>query len=88
MDSVILNILTKNIKKPDINVYWNVRFNQVLQICITDLYHSDTEERWLVIGIVHCIFFVVYTEWGEITRIISARPATKAGEKIYYDHNK
>ena len=36
------------------------------------------EERWQTLGIVKKVLFVVYTERGEITRIISARAANKA----------
>jgi uncharacterized DUF497 family protein len=54
-----------------------------------DLYHSETEERWLAIGIVNRALFVVFTEGGEnIIRLISARVATRAEERLYNDHNK
>ena len=48
--------------------------------------HSTlTEDRWNAIGMVGKILFVVYTERGERTRIISARRATKEEEREYYD---
>ena len=52
-------------------------FNDPLKIILPDLYHSDKEERWLAIGIVSRILFVVFTERSEnIIRIISARVGT------------
>ncbi len=51
-----------------------------------DAKHSRNEERWATIG---CdgtrILYVVYTERGRnLTRIISARKATKNEQKTYY----
>ena len=64
-------------------------FNDPFRVILPDLYHSEKEERWLVIGIVSRILFVVFTERGEnIIRIISARVGTKAEERLYNDHNK
>ena len=50
-----------------------------------DDFHSDEEERWQVIGKVKDILFVIYTERGDITRIISARKADSQERKMYYD---
>ncbi|MBO6107897.1 MAG: BrnT family toxin [Eubacterium sp.] len=51
-----------------------------------DAEHSSlTEDRWNAIGMVERVLFVVYTERGENTRIISARRATKDEEDEYYD---
>ena len=51
-----------------------------------DTEHSTlTEDRWNAIGMVERVLFVVYTERGENTRIISARRATKEEEDEYYD---
>ena len=47
--------------------------------------HSQTEERWQVIGKVENILFVVYTERGDRTRIISAREATPVEKEWYYN---
>ena len=41
------------------------------------------EDRLITIGKVDKILFVVYTEQGDKTRIISARPATKAERRLY-----
>ena len=63
-------------------------FNDPLKIILPDLYHSEKEERWLAIGLVGRVLFVVFTERSEnIIRIISARTATKAEERLYNDQN-
>ena len=58
-----------------------------------DSVHSDYEDRYITVGIVDdmaLILMVVYTMRGNdtITRIISARKATKNERKMYYDHNE
>ena len=63
-------------------------FNDPLRIILPDLFHSESEERWLAIGLVSRVLFVVFTERGEnIIRIISARTATKAERELYNDQN-
>ena len=49
-----------------------------------DNVHSTDEDRYIVLGVVGDVLFVVYTERGEAIRLISARPATKAERDIYY----
>ena len=49
-----------------------------------DFEHSDNEERYIAIGRVGEILFVVYTERGEKIRLISARLADEDEEAIYY----
>ena len=63
-------------------------FNDPCRVILPDLFHTGKEERWLVIGIVSKVLFVVFTERGENIRIISARSATKAEKRLYNDHNK
>ena len=64
-------------------------FNDPSIVILPDLYHVEKEERWLAIGIVNNVLFVVFTEPGEnVIRIISARTGTKAEERLYNDHNK
>ena len=46
--------------------------------------HSVDEDRWITIGKVRDILFVVYTERGEIIRLISARRATLQERSDYY----
>ena len=48
-----------------------------------DKKHSDEETRYITIGRVNDILFVVYTEREEFTRLISARRATKK-ERVKY----
>ncbi len=54
---------------------------------IYDFQHSIDEERYISIGKVGDIIFVVYTYRGENIRIISARPATKLERRLYYEQN-
>ena len=64
-------------------------FDDPGKIILPDLYHSEKEERWLAIGVVSHLLFVVFTERSEnVIRIISARIGTKAEERFYNDHNK
>jgi len=44
---------------------------------------SDYEERWQTIGKADKVLFVVYTERGDSTRIISARLAEPFERRIY-----
>lgn len=48
-----------------------------------DTLHSDEEDRYIVIGKVRDVLYVVYTERGDRTRIISARRATKKERRLY-----
>ena len=50
-----------------------------------DELHSDDEERIKIIGRVKEILTVIYTERGDVNRIISARQATKREEALYYE---
>ena len=45
---------------------------------------SDGEERWQTMGFVDDVLFVVYTERGDVTRIISARIAEPFERRIYH----
>ena len=54
-----------------------------------DVSHSIDEDRYITIGVVSgtvVIVMVVYTENDNVTRIISARPAS-AREKEEYQHD-
>lgn len=56
---------------------------------IFDELHSDLEERYITIGMIDNIAYivvVVYTERGEAIRIISARKATKNERRMYNDY--
>ena len=54
---------------------------------IYDFEHSMDEERYIAIGKVGEVLFVVFTERGERIRIISARLATDAERRLYYDQS-
>ena len=58
-------------------------FNDNKRIEFFDVNHSGTEDRLITIGKVDKVLFVVYTERGDKTRIISARPAHKAERRLY-----
>ena len=49
-----------------------------------DKLHSQNEDRYVVLGCVQGILYVVYTMRGEAARLISARMATPTERKIYY----
>ncbi len=50
-----------------------------------DFEHSTEEDRYIAIGKVKEILFVVYTEKKDIIRLISARLATGEERRLYYD---
>ena len=45
------------------------------------------EDRWQTLGRVDNVLFVVYSERGDTTRIISARPASGREKRSYYGHD-
>ena len=49
-----------------------------------DKLHSQDEERYVVLGCVQGVLYVVYTMRDEYARLISARMATPYERKIYY----
>ncbi|MDR3160556.1 MAG: BrnT family toxin, partial [Spirochaetaceae bacterium] len=57
------------------------------KVILPDLFHSGEDERWIVIGMVNKVLFVVYTEREKNMRLISARSATKAEKEIYHENN-
>lgn len=52
---------------------------------IYDFEHSIDEDRYIALGKVGDVLFVVFTERKETIRLISARLATIAERRIYYD---
>ncbi len=48
-----------------------------------DFEHSISEDRYIALGKVGEVLFVVYTERKDAVRLISARFATKAERRIY-----
>jgi uncharacterized DUF497 family protein len=49
---------------------------------------SDGEDRWQTMGFLDDVLFVVYTERGAVTRIISARIAESFERRIYYGNSE
>ena len=49
-----------------------------------DKLHSQDEDRYVVLGCVQGILYVVYTMRDEAARIISARMANSQERRIYY----
>lgn len=52
-----------------------------------DFEHSKHEDRYIAIGKVGNILFVVFTERKDSIRLISARLATESERRLYYDQN-
>ena len=73
-----------NWKKHGINFEDATRvFEDENRIDYLDEVHSDYEDRYITIGRVEKILFVVYTEREDRTRIISARKANKSERREY-----
>ena len=62
-------------------------FDDENRIEIYDVEHSIDEDRYNTIGLVHDMLFVVYTERKDKLRMVSARLATQAERRLYYDYN-
>lgn len=60
-------------------------FNDPNYIEMFDFEHSIDEDRYIAIGKVGEVLFVVFTERTEAIRLISARLATSAERRLYYD---
>ena len=52
-----------------------------------DFEHSVDEDRYIAIGMVGDLLFVVFTERSDAIRLISARLATESERRLYYDQN-
>ena len=52
-----------------------------------DFEHSIEEDRYIAIGCVGDVLFVVFTERRENIRLISARLATESEGRLYYDQD-
>lgn len=62
-------------------------FDDPYYIEMFDFEHSVDEDRYIGIGKVGDVLFVVFTERKETIRLISARLATNAERELYYDQN-
>ncbi len=66
-------------------------FNDENRLELFDEIHSEFEDRYITIGIIDSIAYVVmvvYTEREDAIRIISARKATQQERRIYYDYSQ
>ncbi len=52
-----------------------------------DFEHSVDEDRYIAIGKVGDVLFVVFTEKRDSIRLISARLATRIERELYYDQD-
>lgn len=78
-----------NVKKHGINFNTAALvFSDEYRIDFFDHLHSIDEDRYITIGMVDRVLFVVYTERANATRIISARPATPAERRAYYGNRE
>jgi len=59
-------------------------FDDPYYIEMYDFEHSTEEDRYIAIGKVGDVLFVVFTERTNAIRLISARLATEAERKLYY----
>ena len=80
------NEINKRKRGIDFNTALHV-FDDEDRIEIYDIEHSVEEDRYNTIGRVHDILFVVYTERKDKIRIISARLASAAERRLYYDYH-
>lgn len=80
------NVLNKKKHKISFDTAAHV-FNDPACIELYDFEHSVDEDRYIAIGMVGEILFVVFTERKANIRLISARLATEAERRIYYDQN-
>lgn len=62
-------------------------FQDEYYIEMYDFEHSAQEDRYIAIGMVGSLLFVVFTERGEAIRLISARLATERERRLYFDQN-
>lgn len=77
------NIINKQKHKISFETALHV-FDDPDYIEIYDFEHSKDEDRYIAIGRVGDILFVVFTERGDNIRMISARLATDVERRLYY----
>ncbi len=59
-------------------------FDDPMYVEMYDFEHSVLEDRYIAIGKVGDVLFVVFTERKDTLRIISARIATEVERRLYY----
>jgi hypothetical protein len=62
-------------------------FDDINHIELYDAKNSIDEDRYVAIGCVNSVLFVVFTERKDNIRIISARLANESERRLYYDQN-
>ncbi len=62
-------------------------FDDPYYIEMFDFEHSFHEDRYIAIGKVGDVLFVVFTERKDAIKLISARLATNAERGLYYDQD-
>ena len=62
-------------------------FDDPYYIEMFDFEHSVEEDRYIAIGKVGDVLFVVFAERKDMIRLISARLATNAERDLYYDQD-
>ncbi|MBP3760667.1 MAG: BrnT family toxin [Ruminococcus sp.] len=79
-----------NIRKHGIDFTTAARvFDDENRLAIYDESHSNAEDRYITIGMIGEIAYivmVVYTERDDAIRLISARKATPKERRMYYDY--
>ena len=80
------NIINKEKHKISFETAAHV-FDDPNYIEMFDFEHSTEEDRFIAIGCVGDVLFVVFTERKETIRLISARLATNKERSLYYDQN-
>jgi uncharacterized DUF497 family protein len=63
-------------------------FNDYHRMVRHDDDSSDYEDRWQTMGFIDDVLFVVFTERGDVTRIISARIAVPSERRIYHGNSE
>lgn len=81
-----------NIKKHGIDFETAARvFADENRLELFDELHSDYEDRYITIGMINNVAYivmVVYTERDNAIRLISARKATNQERRMYYDYSQ
>ena len=80
----------ENLRKHDVSFQEaSTVFSDFLSLTIPDPLHSETEERFVIIGYSkkQRLLVVIHTEIGDVIRIISARKATSYERKTYESTN-
>jgi uncharacterized DUF497 family protein len=79
----------ENIKKHHISFSTaKLAFNDPERFERYDSKHSEKDDRWQTLGLVDQLLFVVYTERGDYTQLITARLADQDERRVYNGDGK